>query len=264
MKVLMIQNKVCENMFETFEKIRMLIGKIDFKTIDFVVLPEMFATPYELQYFRQYQEDETGKVYEFLKKMAKDTHTYVIGGSFPEKAGDRIYNTACVFDRSGNRIAKYRKIHLFEVEYPDGTTFSESAVLSAGQKICVFDTEYGKLGLMICFDIRYPEQAEMLQKAGAQMIFVPAAFNSFTGPLHWETTFRARAIDNQVFLAGSSPSADSFGDYRIYGHSLVVDPLGKIIGQLDEKEAYLIVDIDLAENEKARKQIPILKNKVEL
>ncbi len=114
---------------------------------------------------------------------------------------------------------------------------------------------------MICFDIRFPELADKLMKLGAKVIFVPAAFNTYTGPLHWQTTFRARAIDNQLFFVGCSPSADSFGEYCIYGHSIVTNPLGEILNELKEEPGVIIQKLDLKEIEEVRNKIPIVKNK---
>lgn len=264
MKIAVIQNRVYEHIEDTLADIDRLLKANLVHDIDFLVLPEMFTTPYELKYFVSHQQDQSGIVFDYLKRLAIHNHVYVIGGSFPYAENGKIYNTSFVFDRAGHVIARYDKIHLFEVEYPDGSMFSEREVLEAGNKIVTFDTEFGRMGLMTCFDIRFPYLAERLMEENAQVIFVPAAFNDYTGPLHWHATFRARAIDNQLFMVGASPSADSFGNYRVYGHSLIVDPFGKIRAELEEKRGILVFDVDLTIIEKVRRSIPIIKNRVDL
>ncbi len=264
MKLLVVQNKVCETIDETLGKISDLLKDVDFREIDFIVFPEMFTTPYEYGYFELLGQDKNGEVVTYLKNLANDTGSYVIGGTIPEKDEGKLFNTSFIINRYGEVISKYRKIHLFSVRYPNGEEFDEAEILSRGEDVVTFDTEFGKMGIMICFDIRYPEQAEIIRKAGAYTIFVPAAFNTYTGPLHWETTIRARAIDNQLFLVAASPSRESFGNYHTYGHSLIVDPFGRIIRQMDEVTGMMEVEIDLDLVDEARSSIPILKNKIEL
>ncbi len=188
----------------------------------------------------------------------------MVGGSFPESVGALTYNTCLIIAPDGGTIAKYRKMHLFEITYPDGRTFGENRVLTPGKEIVVFPTAFGPMGVMICFDIRFPRLADLIAEAGARVIFVPAAFNTFTGPLHWHITFRARATDNQLFMIGASPSRNSAGGYEPYGHSLACDPFGRIIGELGENEDVLIVDLDLGAIEQARAAIPIRRNRIDL
>ncbi|MFW5794234.1 MAG: nitrilase-related carbon-nitrogen hydrolase [Bacillota bacterium] len=264
MKILVIQNSVKEFYSNTISNLAKLLTKTKSNKFDFIIFPEMFTTPYELKYFKEYKQTRDSKIFTYLKTIAKKYNSYVIGGSIPEADNKNIYNTSFIFDREGKIIAKYRKIHLFSVTYPDKTTFSEGDVLSRGEKIVTFDTEFGKMGIMICFDIRFPLLAKKIREAGAKVIFVPGAFNTYTGPLHWQTTFKARAIDNQIFFVGSSPSYYSFGNYEPYGHSLVVNPFGKILKELNSKEGIIEIDINLNEIKEARNSIPIVKNEVNL
>lgn len=262
MKLLVVQNKVAKNIIETIRQISSLLENVDFSNIDFIIFPEMFTTPYEEGYFRLFAQDTSGKVIKFLKELSLRANAYIIGGTVPEKSDKDIFNTSYIFDRTGEIIAKYRKIHLFSIKYPNGEIFDEAKTLSRGKEVVTFDTEFGTMGIMICFDIRYPEQASQLQKQGVKVIFVPAAFNTYTGPLHWETTFRARAIDNQLFMVGASPSRESFGNYSTYGHSLCVDPYGKVIRELNESTEIMDVEIDLELIDEVRTNIPIIKNKI--
>ncbi len=260
MKIIIIQNTVKKVLKASIENVKQLIKQKSFENLDFIVLPEMFTTPYQIDLFHEYQQDNHSEVIKFLSELAIEYHAYVIGGSVVEVSRGKLYNTSYIFNRQGKVIKKYRKIKLFSVIYPDGTSFDEGEVLEAGQDLGIFETEFGMMGIMICFDIRFPTLALSLMKKQAKVIFVPGAFNQFTGPLHWQTTFRARAIDNQLFMVGASPSNESYGTYKTYGHSLIVDPWGKIIKELDGNSGFIEVEIDLNLIDEVREKLPIVKN----
>jgi predicted amidohydrolase len=264
MKILIVQNTVKERIDDTLKNIDSLIEKYHGEKIDFLVLPEMFTTPYQLSTFKEYSKFTESKVLVWLKALAIRFNTYIVGGSVPEIDKGRVYNTTHVFNRDGDVISKYQKVHLFSVNYPNGKSFNEADVLSRGTDLGVFDTEFGKMGLMICFDVRFPLLANKLMKKGSKIIFVPAAFNTFTGPMHWQVTFRARAIDNQLFMVGVSPSRESFGDYTTYGHSILVDPFGYVITEMFSEEEVRLIEIDLDEINRARTSIPIVKSEVNI
>ncbi len=264
MRILLVQNKVYKDLDETLKNINKLIKEELRNLPDLIIFPEMFSTPYELKYIESYKQKLDSNLIKFLSNLAKDNHCYIVGGSLPLLKEDKIYNSSIIFNKNGEIVDIYDKIHLFEITYPDGTYFSEAKVLSKGNKIVTFDTEFGKFGVMICFDIRFPLLASKLMEKDILGIFVPAAFNTYTGPLHWTTTFRARAIDNQLFMIGCSPSSNSFGNYHTYGHSIVVNPYGKVLKELDGLENAFTIDINLNEVKEARKKIPILKNRVKL
>lgn len=228
--------------------------------IDIVVLYEMFNCPYDTKLFNEFAEDRRGKTYDFCQKIAKENNVYLIAGSIVEKERDKLYNTSFVFNHKGEEIARHRKIHLFDINIAGGQKFKESDTLSAGSDITVFDTPWGKMGLCICFDIRFPEIWKIMAKKGAKVIFVPANFNTTTGPMHWELLFKSRAVDNQVFTVGTSASFDERADYKAWGHSLVVDPWGKIINSLDEKRGSMLTEISLEEVDKVRNQLPLLSS----
>ena len=125
----------------------------------------------------------------------------------------------------------------------------------------VFDTEFGKMGLCICYDFRFPELARLMVDKGAQVIIVPAAFNMTTGPPHWELMFRQRAVDNQVYTIGAAPARDLNAGYHSWGHSIAVDPWGKVLMEMDEKLAVKVVELELDEVKKVREQLPLLKHR---
>ena len=228
---------------------------------DLVVLPEIFICPYTNRAIKENAIEENHAFLMELKEVAKMLNLYLVAGSVPEKSENKVYNTSYVFDSQGQTIAKHRKIHLFDIHIEGGQHFMESKVLTAGNNLTTFETPWGTLGLMICYDIRFPELARLLTLKGAQGIIVPAAFNMSTGPSHWELTFRARALDNQVFMAGVGVARDSQAPYTAWGHSISTDPWGNILVQLDEKENIAIVEWDMAQVDSIRQQLPLLKHR---
>lgn len=258
-KIALIQTHVEENKFDNIKNASEFVKKATNEGCDIAILPEMFTTPYKTSNFPIYAEKEGEESFKLISKMAKDNHIYLVGGSIPEKDDNNlVYNTCYVFDREGNKIGKHRKVHLFDIDIEGGQTFKESDTLTAGNKITVFDTEFGKIGLCICFDFRFPELARLMAQNGAKIMIVPAAFNMTTGPAHWDLMFRSRAVDNQVYTIGCAPSRDVNGCYVSYGNSIVVSPFGDIIYKMDEKEGYKIVEIDLDYVDKVRKELPLL------
>jgi predicted amidohydrolase len=257
MKVTVIQNKV--NMDEDFT-IRHLNKMMKNTDADIVMLPEMFCCPYDVELFEKYAQEEGGDLDCKLSQLAKEWGVYLVGGSVPEREGDNLYNTSYVYNREGHKIGKHRKIHLFQIDLGKGKSFREADALSAGNSITVFDTEFGKMGLAICFDIRFPEQFRKMSDMGAKVVFVPAAFNMTTGPVHWETLFKSRSLDNQMFMVGASPARDDSAKYRAYGHSIITSPWGEIEGQLGYYEDILVYQIDLDMIDKVRGQLPVLKS----
>jgi predicted amidohydrolase len=195
-----------------------------------------------------------------MSKAAKESGIYVVAGSMPELEGNHVYNTSYVFDRKGEKIAKHRKMHLFDIDVEGGQYFKESDVLTPGKDVTVFDTEFCRIGLGICYDIRFPELSRLMVLEGAEVIIFPAAFNMTTGPAHWELNFRGRALDNQVYTIGVAPARDLKASYHSYGNSIVVSPWGNVINRMDEKEGYIIEEIDLDYLKKVRNELPLLKH----
>lgn len=261
-KVAMLQSHVFAEKEENLKALRRKLEELVPEKPDLVTLPEMFDCPYQNSCFPVYAEPEGGPVWQALSAMAKEFGIYLSAGSVPEKdEAGHIYNTAYVFDRQGRQIARHRKMHLFDIEVEGGQSFKESDTLTAGDQVTVFDTEFGKMGLCICFDFRFPELARLMVLEGAEIIVVPAAFNMTTGPAHWEILFRTRAMDNQVFTLGTAPARDASSGYTSWGHTIAVSPWGDILGQLKEKEGCMIQILDLDRVRKVRQEIPLLKNR---
>ncbi len=222
------------------------------------VLPEMFTCPFSSSLFPSYAEAPGGETVQLLGKLAKELNIYIVGGSIPEIENGKIYNTCYMYAPDGNIIAKHRKLHMFDVDLPGGASYKESDAITAGDHITVADTPFGKVGLAICFDMRFAELFRIMQQEGATLIFVPAAFNLVTGPAHWEVTIRMRALDQELFMIVCSPARNPDSVYVSYGHSMIVSPYGKIVTELSTEEQLRLCEIDLDEIEKVRRELPIL------
>lgn len=261
-KIAAIQMSTVADKMENVRTVKAYLEKIKDENPDFVILPEMFCCPYQTENFPIYAEKEGGPVWQQLSGYAKQYGIYLIGGSMPEKdAEGNVYNTSYIFDREGKQIGKHRKVHLFDIDIKGGQTFKESDTLTAGDSDTVFDTEFGKMGVMLCFDIRFPELSRMMVNDGARIVFVPAAFNMTTGPAHWELSFRTRALDNQIYMVGCAPARDVSAGYISWGHSIVTDPWGRVIDMLDEKKGILLAELDMDYEEQVREELPLLKSR---
>ena len=261
-KVAAIQMATVKDKITNVQNVEKYLKKLKDKNVDFVLLPEMFCCPYVTSNFPVYAEKTGEEVWQLLSQYAAEYKIYLIAGSVPETDEEgKIYNTSYVFNRTGKQIAKHRKVHLFDINVKGGQSFKESDTLTSGNKDTVFNTEFGTMGVCICYDIRFPEMLRLMVNDGAKMVFVPAAFNMTTGPAHWELTFRARALDNQIYMMGCAPKRDATTGYTSWGHSIITDPWGKTLKQLDEQEGILLADIDLSYEEGVREQLPLLKHR---
>ena len=246
---------------ETHAHIRELVSSIPDGAADLIMLPEMWNGPYEAKRFPDFAEPEGGRSWRFLSALARERRVHLCGGSIAERDGERIYNTAYVFDSDGNEIAKHRKMHLFDIDVCGGQRFFESETLSAGSHATVFSTPFCTIGLCICYDFRFPELARLMTNRGAEVILVPAAFNLTTGPAHWEILFRSRAIDNQVYTVGVAPARDPDASYQSWGHSIVCSPWGDVLTQADERETVFIAALDLERVRTVRRELPLLAHR---
>ena len=257
-----------------------------------VVLPEMWNCPYSNSSFGPYSEQlpEVGTSLATIQKqfgsspslramasLARDKGLWLVAGSIPEKAplgrGEaphpksgldfHLYNTALVFSPEGQLVAKHRKAHLFDIDVPGRVTFRESDTLSAGKDATTFSTPFGTVGLGICYDIRFPELAALMSARGARMLIYPGAFNTTTGPLHWELLSRARAVDNQAWVITCSPAraADPKAPYQAWGHSSMLSPWGRVAATTGHEPDLVIAEIDLAETDEIRRMIPVATQK---
>ncbi|AFV10711.1 omega-amidase Nit [Thermacetogenium phaeum DSM 12270] len=259
-RVGLIQMLVEESKEKNLSRAEEMVREAAGRGAGLVVLPEMFNCPYSNEFFPPYAEQEGGYTWQRLSRMAGERRVFLVGGSVPERGEDgRIYNTSYIFDDRGRQIGKHRKVHLFDIDV-EGQYFRESEILAPGSRATVFATPYGRMGVMICYDLRFPELARLLVQKGALVLVVPAAFNMTTGPAHWELLFRCRALDNQVFALGVAPARDEKASYVSYANSLIADPWGRVVVRLGEEEGILVEDLDLGEVEKIRAALPLLKH----
>ncbi|GBF32578.1 aliphatic amidase AmiE [Desulfocucumis palustris] len=257
-KAAVCQLKVVEDKSANIKKASEMIAGAAGNGARLVVLPEMFNCPYQAPLFPLYAETfPEGETFKMLSAAARESKVYLAGGSLPERDGERVYNTSFIFGPDGNLLGRHRKVHLFDVELPGGITVKESSTLGAGERITVVPTEFGPLGVAICYDIRFPELIRLMALKGAKIIVVPAAFNMTTGPAHWDLVFRMRAVDNQLFVIAASPARDVNAGYVAFGHSIMVDPWGEVLARAGHGEEVLTGELELARIEKIRRELPL-------
>lgn len=214
-----------------------------------------------------YYEPIPGYTTKILMEKAKEHGVYINCGTIkeePDNGGEKPYNTSLMIDDKGEIIAKYRKLHLFDVTLPDGTEALESSRNAKGNEIINIETEIGNLGLSVCYDIRFPELYRLLALRGAQVIFTPANFAITTGKDHWETILRTRAIENGCYIiAAGQIGKKNMGKMTVtsFGSSLIVDPWGTVIAKASEHPGVTMAEIDLDYIDKVRGMIPSLKNR---
>ena len=255
MKLAQIQMAVTAGKAENLRRAEALLRGAE---ADMAILPEMFCCPYDNGCFRAYGEAEGGEAYQMLSRVARERKLWIVGGSLPELEGGRIYNTSYVFDPEGRCAAKHRKMHLFDIDVQGGQRFRESDTLSPGNTITLFDTPWGRMGLCICFDLRFEELCRVMALEGARVLLAPAAFNMTTGPAHWELLLRQRAVDNQCFTVGTSPARDENASYVAWGHSMVCDPWGTVLHQCGSAPEVAVTELELSRVDEVRRQLPIL------
>ena len=255
LKLAIVQLRTELNRAETMEKAEGRIREAARNGAEIAVLPEMFSCPYAGKYFREYAALGHEDTVKELSRWARENSVLLVGGSIPELAEGKLYNTCFVFDEKGEQIARHRKVHLFDVDLP-GMRFRESDTFVPGEEITTFETRWGTMGAAICFDVRFPELFRAMARRGAQVLFLPAQFNQKTGPAHWELSLRARAVDNEVFAVGASAARFDGFSYESWGHSMVVDPFGEVLARCGEEETILYADLDLARIDEVRSQLP--------
>jgi predicted amidohydrolase len=239
---------------------------------DMVVLPEVFAFMGASVAEKRAAAEELpvagqigGAAYESLREMARSHGVFVHGGSFVERDGDAYYNTTLAFDRTGAELARYRKIHLFDVTTPDGRSYRESDTFGAGQAVVTYRADAATIGCSICYDLRFAELFRALAEAGADVIMVPAAFTLQTGKDHWEVLLRARAIETQTYIVAAAQTGSYFegSDERVsWGHSMIVNPWGHLIAQAGEGIGHASAALDLDYLSTVRARIPVARHRV--
>ena len=243
MKITMVQFHTCENIQKNIDRMKDILLKCN---ADMIVLPELWLCPFQndrIQEAKHWQEDAKN----MLRWCAQTRNVWIVGGSIPYND----QNVCFVFDRKGHEVCSYAKSHLLEVHARH--TYKEADVFVPGNSFCTFDTEFGKMGILICYDVRFPEMARILSEKGIRMLLIPAAFNQQVGQIHWKPLLQTRAMENEIFLVGVNPEY-VYGHYHAYGHSLVVDPFGKIL--LEAQNEIETIDVDVSYVERIRERMP--------
>jgi predicted amidohydrolase len=227
---------------------------------NFVALPEMFNWRGKRSEEAANAEPLEGDTLARMAQLARELGIYLVAGSITERAPGqpKNYNTSVLLGPTGERIAIYRKIHLFDVDLPGRVTVRESDVKLSGAEVVSAATPIGAVGLTICYDIRFPELYRRLAFAGARLITVPSAFTFPTGEAHWETLIRARAIENQVYMIAPAQFGPNVHGFSDYGNSMIVDPWGRVVARAADQEGVVIAPIDLDYLERVRRELPAL------
>ncbi len=232
---------------------------------ELVSLPENFSFLGEEQEKIAQAEAIAVHSEKFLKTMAQRFQVTILGGGFPVPCDDgKVYNTALLIDPSGIELARYQKVHLFDVNLPDGNTYRESSTVMAGThlpQVCPCK-ELGNLGLSVCYDVRFPELYRYLSQMGAEVLFVPAAFTAYTGKDHWQILLQARAIENTCYVIAPAQTGRHYATRQSHGHAMIVDPWGVILADAGDKPGVAIAEINPSRLEQVRRQMPSLQHRV--
>ena len=273
MRVAVIQMSPGADKSQNIAQARALIEAVTAaQQVDLIVLPEIwtclggdrahkFAAAEPLPVAGQ----TGGEAYEFLRQAAIQNGIYVHGGSIGELGHNELFNTSVVFSPQGEEVARYRKIHLFDIVTPDGQGYRESATYGAGEQVVTFKAMGMTIGMAICYDLRFPELFLQLRRQGAELILLPAAFTLQTGKDHWEVLLRARAIETQSWVAaagttGMHKEPDGAPRYT-YGHSLIIDPWGYVVAKASDGEGFACSTINSALTQKIRADMPVLAHR---
>jgi predicted amidohydrolase len=237
---------------------------------DLVVLPEVWPLMGGDAAAKRAAADilgEEGAAWRLLRDLARSHRIFVHGGSLLERdpTDDRLYNTTVAFDREGRELARYRKIHLFDITAPDGREYRESATFGRGRELVTYTAEEVRVGCSICYDLRFGELYRALATLGAQLLAVPAAFTLQTGKDHWEVLLRARAIETQCWVAAAAqwgPHPAGREERWCYGHSMIVDPWGHVVARASDGPGFATARVDLERLAKVRRDLPVAEHRV--
>jgi predicted amidohydrolase len=259
-----VQMRTGADLDANLARARDLVHRAAERGAELVVLPEVFA-------WRGPRTDEPtatttipGPVSEFLCRLAADLQIVLVGGSFLEHASDagKSYNTSLLISADGTILARYRKIHLFDVDLPGEVSVRESATRAPGRDVVTAATALGTIGLSICYDLRFPELYRRLAADGATILVVPSAFTFYTGAAHWEPLLRARAIENQAYVIAPNQAGKSPHGFTDYGHSMIVDPWGTVLARAGDGEQVIIAELDPDRVGQVRREMPCQRHAV--
>jgi predicted amidohydrolase len=260
LKIALCQMKTVASPAENLAKAEHMIALAAGKGARLVVLPEIFIAPYVMPPMREVGKAWYKTAMTSLGRAAKKHGIFLVGGSLPEPVGKHLYNSAPVFNPKGTLIARHRKVHLFSVNAPS-VKVREADVFEPGSRATMFDCLGFKVGVAVCFDVRFPEFMQCYGSAGADLLCVPAAFTQPTGQGHWHVSMRSRAIDLQAYVAACSPAPNPSLGFIPYGHSMLVDPWGEVLAEAGESEKVVFGIVDRERIRAVRERLPIQKSR---
>ncbi len=230
-----------------------------------VVLPENFAVmPLgDADRLKVAEADGTGRMQEFLASKAREHRIWLVGGTIPLRAKDpgKVCPACLVFNDRGERVARYDKMHLFDVRLENGEEYNESRAQEAGGDVVVVDSPFGRLGLAICYDLRFPELFRRMLDQGAEVFAVPSAFTEMTGKAHWELLVRARAVENLAYVIAAAQGGYHVNGRETHGDSMIVGPWGNIIDRLPRGSGFVIGEIDRRRLDSIRSSLPAIRHR---
>ena len=264
LRVACVQLNASESKAENIERAGLLVARAAATGADFIVLPEKWNGIGPPDFLRANAESlDDGETVEAMRSWARDHKVTIVGGSIAERreGRDKISNTSVVFDPDGEIASVYRKIHMFDVEV-GGQVYRESESEEPGEEPArVTEVEGWKLGLTVCYDLRFPELYRILAVEGAEVITVPAAFTLFTGKDHWELLLRARAVENQCYVVAANQWGTHGDGKASYGRSMIVDPWGIVLAQAPDEDGIIVAELERARVEEVRRALPSLANR---
>lgn len=243
-----------------------LIGEAARAGAGLVVLPENFALMgmSEGDKLAVAEPDGEGPLQGFLAEQAARHRVWLVGGTIPVASGDpkRVFGTSLLFNDQGERVARYDKIHLFDVRLPEGEeSYNESETIAPGDRTVVVDTPVGRLGMAVCYDLRFPEQFRQMVDQGMEVLSLPAAFTAITGRAHWEALIRARAIENQIYLVAAAQGGYHVNGRETHGDSMVVDPWGQVLDRLPRGSGVVLGEMSPERLATVRRSFPSLQHR---
>jgi deaminated glutathione amidase len=265
-KIAAIQMNSGEDVTTNLTRARRALRSAAADGISLAVLPENFARmgPKESDRLALTEEDGAGPIQDFLSAEALRCGMWIVGGTIPLKSDDakRPYAASLVYDATGKRVGRYDKVHLFDVRLPESEeAYRESRSTTPGSRPLLVDTPWGALGVVVCYDLRFPEIFRWMSAEGVDFIAVPSAFTYRTGAAHWETLLRARAIENLCYVVAAAQTGTHPGGRQTFGHSLVVDPWGAVLADAGARPCVVSAPVDTARMKKLRQQFPVLEHR---
>ena len=263
MRAAVVQLHVGEDVEKNISNAIHYIRKAVADGAEIVVLPEMVEFRGEKDQVQDIKTGIPGAVSDRFAEIAKELGIWLLAGSIHENIPDqdRTYNTSVLFNREGEEVARYRKLHLYDVQIPGRVDALESATIAPGSEVVTANIDGHGAGLSICYDIRFPELYRKLADEGAEIVFLPAAFMMFTGKDHWEVLIRARAIENQCFMLASGQHGVDQKGVALYGRSMIVDPWGTVLATAPDGDGYALADLDFEQLARLRQELPSLANR---